>query len=25
MVGGRVVHGLEDLADDAAFSFGGWT
>jgi predicted amidohydrolase YtcJ len=25
MVGGRVVHGPEDLATDAAFSFGGWT
>jgi predicted amidohydrolase YtcJ len=25
MVGGRVVHGPEELATDAAFSFGGWT
>jgi predicted amidohydrolase YtcJ len=25
MVGGRLVHGLDDLATDAAFSFGGWT
>ncbi len=25
MVGGRLAHGPEELAMDAAFSFGGWT
>jgi len=25
MVGGRLAHGPEELAVDAAFSFGGWT
>src|SRR6266542_3380157 len=25
MVGGRLAHGHEELAMDAAFSFGGWT